>query len=54
MQVFLGTGEALSTRVYRRQPPQMNGISAGVHILAHGGPVEVIEGAAYLMSSIWK
>ena len=53
MQVFLGTGEALSTRIYRRQPPRHDGITAGVHVIAHRGPVELIEGAAYLMSSIW-
>ena len=52
-QVFLGTGEALSTRVYRRQAPLPDGVSAGVHILAHGGSVTVSEGAAYLMGSIW-
>jgi hypothetical protein len=52
-QVFLGTGEALSTRVYRRRPPRQDGVSAGVHVLAHGGPVEVAHGAGYLMTSIW-
>ena len=52
-QVFLGTGEALSTRVYRRQAPLPDGVSAGVHVMAHGGSVAVTEGAAYLMGSIW-
>ena len=52
-QVFLGTGEALSTRMYRRRPPRLDGVSAGVHVLAHGGPVEVAHGAGYLMTSIW-
>lgn len=53
MQVFLGTGEALTSRVYRRQPPSPEGVSAGVHIVAHGGPVVVSSGHAYLMKSIW-
>ena len=54
LQVFVGSGEALATRVYRRQPPEPNGVMAGVHLVAHGGPLQVVSGEAYLMGSIWE
>lgn len=52
-QVFVGSGEALTTRVYRRQPPDADGVTAGVHLVAHGGPLQVVSAEAHLMDSIW-
>lgn len=52
--MFVGSGEALATRIYGRQSPEAHGVVAGVHIAAHGGPVEVISSEAYLVGSLWE
>lgn len=52
LQVFLGSGEALTTRVYKRAPPCASG-AAGVFLVAHGGDAVVSAGEAFTMNSIW-
>ena len=53
VQVFLDTGEALSTRVYRRVPPPA-AKGAGIALVAHGGSATVINAQAYEMGTIWR
>ena len=50
--MFLGSGEALTTRVYKRAPPRASG-AAGVFLVAHGGDAVVSAGEANNMNSIW-
>jgi hypothetical protein len=53
VQVFLGSGETLCTRVYRRVPPEaVKG--AGIALVAHGGTVELSSAEAYEMRTIWS
>lgn len=52
-QVFLDTGETLSTRVYRRAPPA-TAEGAGIALVAHGGIVELTDAQAYEMRTIWS
>lgn len=52
-QVFLGTGETLCTRMYRRVPPAA-AKGAGIALVAHGGMMELTEAQAYEMRTIWS
>lgn len=53
LKVFLGTGETLCTRVYRRVPPAA-AKGAGIALVAHGGIVALTDAQAYEMRSIWR
>mmetsp|Transcript_3104 Transcript_3104/g.8988 ORF Transcript_3104/g.8988 Transcript_3104/m.8988 type:complete len:620 (+) Transcript_3104:733-2592(+) len=53
LEVFLGTGEALTTRVYKRSPPSAGSGAAGVFLTAHGGTAVIAAGEAFAMNSIW-
>ncbi len=50
--MFLGTGETLSTRVYRRAPPA-SAKGPGIALVAHGGMAAVKDAQAFEMGSIW-
>jgi hypothetical protein len=52
LEVFTGTGEVLSTRVYRGTPP--SGADAGLEFVAIDGTATLARVAAYEMKSIWK
>ena len=52
LEVFTGTGEVLSTRVYRGTPPE--GADAGLEFVAIDGTATLARVAAYEMKSIWK
>ncbi len=52
MEVYLSSGEVLSTRVYRGHPP--DGADAGIDFVAYGGSAEVKRAEVWEMRSIWK
>lgn len=52
IEVFCGSGEVLSTRVYRGIPPK--GADAGVDFVAYGGSARLARVMAFEMTSIWK
>lgn len=52
MEVYLSSGEVLSTRVYRGYPP--DGADAGIDFVAYGGSAEVKRAEVWEMRSIWK
>lgn len=52
LEVYLATGEVLSTRVYRGKAPR--GADAGVDFVAFGGRAKVVTVEAWEMSSIWQ
>ncbi|KAL4855527.1 Acid beta-fructofuranosidase 4 [Chlorella vulgaris] len=53
VEVYTGTGEVLSTRIYRGQAPE--GITdAGISFIAFGGVAQVKHCAAYEMGSAWQ
>ena len=53
LQVFLGSGETLCTRVYRRMAPDA-ARGAGIALVAHGGTVHLPSAQAYEMRTIWS
>jgi hypothetical protein len=53
LQVFLGSGETLCTRVYRRIAPDA-AKGAGIALVAHGGTVQLSGAQAYEMRTIWS
>lgn len=52
IEVFCGSGEVLSTRVYRGVPPK--GADAGVDFVAYGGYARLARVMAFEMNTIWK
>lgn len=52
VEVYLGTGEVLSTRIYRGDAPR--GADSGVDFVAFGGKARVTRVEAWEMSSIWQ
>ena len=52
VEVYLGTGEVLSTRIYRGDAPK--GADAGVDFVAFGGKARVTQVEAWEMNSIWQ
>lgn len=52
LEVYLSTGEVLSTRVYRGYPPP--GADAGIDFVAFGGSATVHRWQAWEMRTIWK
>lgn len=52
LEVFTGTGEVLSTRVYRGHPPPES--DSGIEFVALDGTATLTRVAAYEMRSIWK
>ena len=52
MEIYLSSGEVLSTRVYRGYPP--DGADAGIDFVAYGGAAEVKRAEVWEMRSIWK
>ncbi|KAK9821729.1 hypothetical protein WJX81_006531 [Elliptochloris bilobata] len=52
VEVFLGSGEVLATRVYRGRPPL--GADAGLDLVAYGGVARVERIEAWEMGTIWK
>ncbi|GMH35060.1 hypothetical protein BSKO_02928 [Bryopsis sp. KO-2023] len=52
VEIFTGSGEVLSTRVYRGAPAYGN--DPGVDFVAFGGNATVLRVEAYEMSSMWK
>lgn len=52
LEVYLGTGEVLSTRIYRGNAPR--GADAGVDFVAFGGKARVAQVEAWEMNSIWQ
>lgn len=61
VEVFTGTGEVLSTRIYRGQQPQSSSffdgtgqVDAGIEFLAFGGAAVIEKVSAYEVGSAWK
>jgi hypothetical protein len=52
LEVFAGSGEVLSTRVYRGAPPE-GARASGVEFVAFGGAALLTRVAAYEMGSAW-
>jgi hypothetical protein len=52
VEVYLGSGEALSTRIYRGDAPK--GADSGVDFVAFGGKARVKQVEAWEMASIWQ
>lgn len=52
IEVYASTGEVLSTRVYRGQPPRA--AEAGIDLVSYGGPAAVASIQAWEMSTIWQ
>ncbi|GMH42910.1 hypothetical protein BSKO_10832 [Bryopsis sp. KO-2023] len=52
LEIYTGTGEVLSTRVYRGRPPP--GADSGIDFLACGGIARLARVWAFEMGSIWK
>lgn len=52
VEVYLSTGEVLSTRVYRGTPPP--NADAGIDLIAYGGTARVERLEAWEMGSIWR
>lgn len=53
LEVFLDTGEALTTRVYHRTVPAASPDTAGIFLVAHDGDAAVVSAQAAQMNSIW-
>jgi hypothetical protein len=53
VEVYTGTGEVLSTRVYRGQAPE-DATDAGIDFVAFGGAAIVEEVSAWEMGSAWR
>ena len=51
VEVYLGTGEVMSTRIYRGDAPR--GSDSGVDFVAFNGKARVTHVEAWEMSSIW-
>ncbi len=51
VEVYLSSGEVLSTRVYRGLPPP--DADAGIDLIAYGGTAKVERLEAWEMGSIW-
>jgi beta-fructofuranosidase len=51
LEVFTGTGQVITTRVYRGAPPTSD---AGIDFLSFGGSAEVASLNAWEMSTIWQ
>jgi len=61
VEVFTGTGEVLSTRIYRGQQPQSSNffdgtgeVDAGIEFIAFGGAAIIEKISAYEVASAWK
>jgi sucrose-6-phosphate hydrolase SacC (GH32 family) len=61
VEVFTGTGEVLSTRIYRGQQPQSSSffdgtgeVDAGIEFVAFGGAAVIEKVSAYEVGSAWK
>jgi Glycosyl hydrolases family 32 C terminal len=52
VEVYLSTGEVLSTRVYRGVPPP--NADAGIDLIAYGGTARMERLEAWEMGSIWR
>lgn len=52
VEVYMGTGEVLSTRIYRGDAPR--GSDSGVDFVCFGGKARVSHVEAWEMSSIWQ
>ena len=52
VEVYLGSGEVLSTRIYRGEAP--HGADAGIDLVSFGGSAKVVAVHAWEMSSIWQ
>ncbi|DBA96005.1 TPA: hypothetical protein ACH3X1_001510 [Trebouxia sp. C0004] len=52
VEVYLGTGEVLSTRIYRGHPPE--DADAGISFVSYGGTANVRKCCAWAVKSIWK
>lgn len=52
VEVYLGSGEVLSTRIYRGEAPQ--GADAGIDLVSFGGSAKVVSVQAWEMGSIWQ
>ena len=51
VEVFLSTGEVLSTRIYRGEP---QGMGSGIEFVAFGGSARVSHLEAWEVAPIWK
>lgn len=51
LEIFTGTGQVITTRVYRGEPP---GADAGVDFISFGGALEVASLHAWELDTIWK
>lgn len=51
VEVFLSTGEVLSTRIYRGEP---TGPEPGLELIAFGGSARVAQLEAWKVNTIWK
>lgn len=51
LEIFTGTGQVITTRVYRGEPP---GADAGLDFISFGGAVEVSSLHAWELDTIWK
>jgi len=52
LEIFTGTGEVLSTRVYRGAPVDEE--DSGLDFVSFGGTATLVSAVAYEMQSIWK
>lgn len=53
VEVFTGTGEVLSTRIYRGEPPE-DAEDAGIYFLAFGGAAILERVTAHELGSAWE
>lgn len=52
VEVYLGSGEVMSTRIYRGEAPR--GADAGIDLVSWGGMARVPAVHAWEMASIWR
>lgn len=53
VEVFTGSGEVLSTRIYRGQRPE-HAVDPDISFVAFGGPARVVRCSAYEMDGAWQ
>ena len=52
VECYLGSGEVLSTRIYRGNAPA--GADCGVDLVSFGGSAKVVNVEAWELKSIWQ
>jgi hypothetical protein len=53
MEVFTGSGQVLTTRVYRGKPPA-GVLQSGLEVFAEGGSCQLVAAEAFELGSCWS